>query len=90
MIGSSVITCEDTLGHTSLLCEGAEHWVMTWIDWTSSKIGIFNANSCYGSVELALSAQGLSWLSLCVHLPLQLVHASHLYLFICDTLLLDS
>jgi hypothetical protein len=42
------------------------------------------ANSRYGSVELASSAQGLSWLSLRVYLPLQLVCASNFRRFIFD------
>src|ERR1700678_1348980 len=35
------------------------------------------ANSHYGSIELASPAQGLSWLSLHVYLPLQFVRISH-------------
>jgi len=48
------------------------------------------ANSCYGSVELASTAQGLSWLSLRVYLPLQLVRTSHFSVYISNIPFPDS
>ena len=44
------------------------------------------ANSRYGSVESASTAQGLFWLSLRVYLPLQLVRTSHFPLYISNIL----
>ena len=44
------------------------------------------ANSRYSSVESASTAQGLSWLSLRVYLPLQLVHTSYFPLYISNIL----
>jgi hypothetical protein len=48
------------------------------------------ANSHYGSIGLASTVQGLSWLSLGVYLPLQLVHTSHFLVFIFNIPFLDS